>query len=449
MSESHLMSPLLKGVSYLSSSKRVYIQHLAKACASVPVRFTEDLQDVSGKTLFNRDELMQPTAVFRLMQIPFEKVLTPIVTFESDRNLSKDFQSLIEQDSLLLAIDDNHSIEKLLEPLIEVLLVYPVLIQHLFLMAIQLPQTYSRTLYCSILSVLMAKEMRLSKADMESVFLASLGHDLGMLFVEPAVLNKKDKLNAEDWFQIQQHLPMSVEILNAIGNFNSAAITAVQEHHERCDGTGYPYAKVESEISLLGQVLGLTDSLAAIYFNRFKNEGRSLRDAAAIIQLNQQAYMHRNYELVMAILKRGDMPLQKIINENSPALIEEFTRKNKFMATWFNLLSDCLLSVGFTHGDRKLHALQNVIIHVATTIRGSGIFYESDGRKIESSTQVATYDDSKNIENMMMLQQEFLFHLQRLNRMFQIYLDSNEEKNKDLETKLRVGFEKILGLLNG
>jgi hypothetical protein len=143
------------------------------------------------------------------------------------------------------------------------------------------------------------------------------------------------------------------------------------------------------------------------------------------------------------------MPLQKIINENSPALIEEFTRKNKFMATWFNLLSDCLLSVGFTHGDRKLHALQNVIIHVATTIRGSGIFYESDGRKIESSTQVATYDDSKNIENMMMLQQEFLFHLQRLNRMFQIYLDSNEEKNKDLETKLRVGFEKILGLLNG
>ncbi len=449
MSESHLMSPLLKGVSYLSSSKRVYIQHLAKACVSVPVRFTEDLQDVSGKTLFNRDEVMQPAAVFRLMQIPFEKVLTPFVTFESDRNLSKDFQSLIEQDSLLLAIDDNHSIEKLLEPLIDVLLAYPVLIQHLFLMAIQLPQTYSRTLYCSILSVLIAKEMRLSKPDMEAVFLASLGHDLGMLFVEPAVLNKKDKLNAEDWFQIQQHLPMSVEILNAIGNFNSAAITAVQEHHERCDGTGYPYAKVESEISLLGQVLGLTDSLAAIYFNRFKNEGRSLRDAAAIIQLNQQAYMHRNYELVMAILKRGDMPLQKVINENSPALIEEFAKKNKFMATWFNLLSDCLLSVGFTHGDRKLHALQNVIIHVATTIRGSGIFYESDDRKIESSMQLVTYDDSKNIENMMMLQQEFLFHLQRLNRMFQIYLDSNEEKNKDLETKLRVGFEKILDLLNG
>ena len=448
MSESHLMSPLLKGVSYLSSSKRVYIQHLAKASGTVSVRFTEDLFDASGKKLFGAGDLIQPDAVFRLMQIPFERILSPIVTFESERNLSKDFQSLIEQDSLLLAIDDNHSIEKLLEPLIDAVLAYPVLIQHLALMAIQLSQTYSRTLYSSILSVLIAKEMRLSKSDMESVFLASLGHDAGMLFVEPAVLNKKDKLNAEDWFQIQQHLPMSVEILNAINNFNSPAIIAVQEHHERCDGTGYPFAKVESEISLLGQILGLTDSLAAIYFNRFKTEGRSLRDAAAIIQLNQQAYMHRNYELVMAVLKRGDMPLQKVINDNSPALMEEFAQKNKFLAVWFNMLRDCLLSVGFTHGDRKLHALQNVIIHVATTIRGSGIFYESDDRKIESSMQVVTYDDSKNIENMMMLQQEFLFHLQRLNRMFQIYLDSNEEKNKQMEEKLRIGFEKILDLLN-
>lgn len=448
MSDSHLMSPLLQGVSYLSSSKKVYIQHLAKASDVVTIRFAEDFIDASGNIIFKANDAIQASAVFRLMQIPFEKILTPIVIFESQKNLSMDFRSLIEQDSLLLAIDDNHSLENLLQPLIDLLIDYPVIIQHLYLMAIQLPQTYLRTLYCCILSVLIAKEMRLSKADIETIFLASLGHDMGMLFVEPSVLTKSDKLNAEDWFQIQQHLPMSVEVLSAIGNFNQDAVMAVQEHHERCDGTGYPFAKVESEISLLGQILGLTDSLAAIYFNRFKKEGRSLRDAAMIIQLNQQAYMHRNYELVMAVLKRGDLPLKKVINENIPALMEEFSRKNKFMATWFNMLSDCLLSAGFTHGDRKLHALQNVVIHVSTTIRGSGIFYESDDKKIETSTQVVTYDDSKNIENMMMLQQEFLFHLQRLNRMFQIYLDSNEEKNKVMELKLRSGFEKILDFLN-
>jgi HD-GYP domain-containing protein (c-di-GMP phosphodiesterase class II) len=219
MSDSHLMSPLLQGVSYLSSSKRVYIQHLAKACALVPVRFAEDMADASGNIIFKQHDLMQASALFKLMQIPFEKILTPIVIFESEKNLATDFRLLIEQDSLLLAIDDNHSLENLLQPLMDLLIDYPVLIQHLTLMAIELPQTYSRTLYCCILSVLIAKEMRLSKADVETVFLASLGHDVGMLFVEPSVLTKSDKLNAEDWFQIQQHLPMSVEVLSAVNNF--------------------------------------------------------------------------------------------------------------------------------------------------------------------------------------------------------------------------------------
>jgi len=449
MNKSYLQSLSQEGVGYLSSCKRTYIQHLAKASEIVNIRITADIVDQSEKNLFRQDELIQPGLVFRLMQIPVEILVSLFVKVEREKSLFEDFQQLIQQDLLLSAIDENHSIEKLVSQLLEMLPAYPVLEQHLSLLAIQLPKTYLRTLYCSILSLLIAKEMRLTLLDIHTIFFASLSHDLGMLFVDPLVLNKKDKLSGDDWFQIQQHLPMSVELLRSIPKFPEQAITAVSEHHERCDGTGYPAAKVESEISLLGQILGLTDSLAAIYFNRFKNEGRSLRDAAAIIQLNQQAYLHRNYELVMAVLKRGEMPLKNVINENTPALMADFAQKNQFLANWFNLLRECLLSVGFTHGDRKLHALQNVIIHVATTIRGSGIFYESNGQKIESTTQLVPHDEAMNIENLMMLQQEFLFHLQRLNRMLQLYLDSNETKNKDIETKLRNGFDKILDLLNG
>jgi HD-GYP domain-containing protein (c-di-GMP phosphodiesterase class II) len=460
MSESHLLSSSLEGVGYLSSGKRVYMQHLVAASERVTIGLADNVLEVSGKLLFNRDELVQPGSLFRLMQIPTETALTHLFNVrgkESTDWLLNDFQQLIQDDPLLSAIDESVINEKVsldkkaalnecLVSCLSAVEAFPALQQHLTLLSLELPKTYWRTLYCALLSLLLAKEMHLTVADVNAIFLAALGHDLGMLMVNPLVLNKSEKLDADDWRQIQQHLPSSVVMLHRMPDFPESAVQAVLEHHERCDGTGYPSAKVESEISLLGQILGLTDSLAAIYFNRFKHEGRSLRDAAAIIQLNQQAYLHRSFELISAILKRGEMPIKNVIaNDNSAEFINQLTQKNQFLFQWFQLLSDCLLSLGFRHGDRQLHGLQNVIIHLATSVRGGGLF-EGPALRIESSTPVDVDEVAKQLESVAVMQQELLFHLQRLSRMIQIYLDSDEKKDLEIENKLRAGFEKVLAL---
>lgn len=453
MSESHLLSSSSEDVGYLSSGKRVYMQHLIAASERVTIGLADNVLDVSGKLLFNRDELVQPGSLFRLMQIPTEISITHLFNLRDKENsLLNDFQQLIQKDPLLSAMneaDDQLALNESLMSCLAAVDAFPALQQHLLLLALELPRTYSRTLYCALLSLLLAQEMRLTSADVNAIFLAALGHDVGMLMVNPFVLNKQEKLNADDWRQIQQHLPVSVAILRRISGFPESAVQAVLEHHERCDGTGYPSAKVESEISLLGQILGLTDSVAAIYFNRFKHEGRSLRDAAAIIQLNQQAYLHRSYELISAILIRGEMPVKNVIaNANYDEYINQLNQKNQFLLQWFQLLSDCLLSLGFRHGDRHLHGLQNVIIHLATSVKGGGLF-ESTSLRIESVTPVDKDELVKQLESTGVMQQELLFHLQRLSRMIQIYLDSDDKKDANIENKLRAGFEKVLALHQG
>lgn len=451
MSESYLLSPPNEGVSYLSSGKRVYMQHLATASQHVAIRIADDLLDVSGKILFERNELIQTGSVFRLIQIPAEKMLTQFVMIEPQDVgiwLFNDFHQLISDDPLLSAIDENHSFDDLIKPCVDAIIPFTALHQHLKLLSVQLPKTYLRTLYCSLMSLLIAKEMRLTTTEIQNIFLAALGHDIGMLIVNPAILNKQEKLEASDWVQIQQHLPASVTLLHALPGFPAESVQAVSEHHERCDGTGYPAAKVESEISLLGQILGLTDSLAAIYFNRFKHEGRSLRDAAAIIQLNAQAYLHRSFEIIFAVLKRGELPVKNVIaNNNSSEFIAQLNQKNTFLFQWFQLLSDCLLGVGFTHGDRHLHGLQNVIIHLSTSVRGGGLFNGGTQLQLESDKPQNPAELAAELESVSIMQQELLFHLQRLNRMLLIYLDSPDKKNPDIENKLRTGFEKVLGLL--
>jgi HD-GYP domain-containing protein (c-di-GMP phosphodiesterase class II) len=453
MSESYLLSPSSEGVGYLSSGKRVYMQHLVAASQRVSISLADNVLDLSGKLLLSRDELVQPGSLFRLMQIPTETAFARL--FEIDRPtdwLLKDFQQLIQDDPLLNAIDDSglgeqSAFNQNLKTCLSSVDLFPALLQHLNLLSLELPKTYSRTLYCALLSLLLAKEMRLTPTDVNNIFLAALAHDVGMLTINPAVLNKHEKLDADDWKQIQQHLPAGVAMLHKMPQFSDLALQAVMEHHERCDGTGYPSAKVESEISLLGQILGLTDSLAAIYFNRFKHEGRSLRDAAAIIQLNQQAYLHRSFELISAILKRGEMPVQNVVaNDNSADYINQLNQRNQFLFQWFELLSDCLLNLGFTHGDRQLHGLQNVIIHLATSVRGGGLFDGGTALRIESSVKPDAKELAKQFESVGVMQQELLFHLQRLSRMIQLYLDSDDNKQPELKKKLRAGFEKVLAL---
>jgi HD-GYP domain-containing protein (c-di-GMP phosphodiesterase class II) len=453
MSDSYLLSPSLEGVSYLSSGKRIYMQHLVTASERVEIRIADDLLDLSGKLLFERNELIRPESLFRLVKIPAEKILSHLFfidTKDADIWLLDDFRQLISNDVLLAAIDDIYPFEDLIKSCLSAIQPFSPLQQHLKLLALQLPQTYSRTLYCTLISTLVAREMRLTADDTQNIFLAALGHDIGMLMVNPSILNKKEKLEAEEWVQIQQHLPTSVTLLRGLPEFPADAIQAVSEHHERCDGTGYPAAKVESEISLLGQILGLTDSLAAIYFNRFKSEGRSLRDAAAIIKLNEQAYLHRSCELVYAILKRGELPVKNVVaNNNSAEFIQQLNQKNQFLLHWFQLLSDCLLGVGFTHGDRHLHGLQNVIIHLSTSVRGGGLFNGGTQLQIESDSPEDPIELAGKLESVVIMQQELLFHLQRLNRMIFIYLDSPDPKKPDIENKLRQGFDKVLVLLKG
>ena len=449
MSESNLLSPLVEGVSHLSSGRRVYMQHLVNASQRVEIRIADDLLDVSGKLLLARDELIQPGLIFRLNQIPVEKISSAFFSLLiDDQWLRDDFRQLINHDPLLSAIDEKQALMDIISPWLDLAIRFSNLKHNLQLLSLELPQTYSRTLYCALLTLLVAREMRLTQAEIEQAFLAALGHDLGMLMVNPGVLLKQEKLEAEDWVQIQQHLPVSVALLSAIPNFPFESTLAVLEHHERCDGTGYPSAKVESEISLLGQILGLTDSLAAIYFNRFKHEGRSLRDAARIIQLNEQAYLHRSFELIFAILKRAELPVSQVVaNDNSAEFIQDLNQKNQFLLRWFNLLSECLLGVGFTHGDRHLHGLQNVIIHLATSVRGGGLFDGGTDLRLEFDKPQDANELANQLESVVIMQQELLFHLQRLNRMTQIYLDSTDKKDPAIENKLRAGFEKVLGLL--
>jgi hypothetical protein len=300
-----------------------------------------------------------------------------------------------------------------------------------------MPDTYSRSLYCAWLAMLIAKEMRLPKQDINAVFLAALTHDIGLLHLDPDIIHKQSALTAEEWRQIQAHVVIAQKILGSIRGLAPEVGLAVLEHHERCDGTGYPSGKVESELTLLGQIIALADSVIAVYHNRFKPQGRSWRDVIPVIQMNNQAYFYRNYEVLVTILRRSELPQFGVVyGDEMPDFIEKFIARKSDMKARFTRFEKLLLSFGFTHGDRKLHALQNVFFHIATAINGSGIFQDNYAIWLQQVKHQCLTQAYREVEDAYLMLEEVSFHLVRLHRMIQIYVNAGSCKHTHIQQAL-------------
>ncbi|ACO03551.1 MAG TPA: HD domain-containing protein [Persephonella sp.] len=120
-------------------------------------------------------------------------------------------------------------------------------------------------LYCEIL----AREAGLDEEDVELVKLAAPMHDIGKVGIPDRVLLKPGKLNDEEWEIMKKHTIYGYEILKG-GDSRLLQIAAdiAIEHHERWDGTGYPFGKKGEEISIYGRMTSISDVFDALTSDR-------------------------------------------------------------------------------------------------------------------------------------------------------------------------------------
>lgn len=416
-----------------------YSAHLAKLNESRHVIANENIYNDRGTLLVKKGNAITPAASRAIAQFKLIKPLQDSITIENEisaKELMQNFSALLIKDNILQAIHTRCEIHLLLELQCLHYETLPMLKQKITVMSERMGETFERTLSSTWLSLLIAKEMHLPPTDITNIFLAALAHDIGMLHISPLTLEKKEQLNAEEWRQIQAHVVIGKTILAAIPNIPPAVCLAVLEHHERCDGTGYPFGKVESELSLDGQIIALADSVIAVYFNRFEPEGRGWRDVIPVIQMNNHAFLYRNYEVLITILRHSELPSTRAVDDDE---MQEFIRniivKNLQVKHWFNEVKEFMMLIGYSHGDRKLHALQNVMLHVATSANASGIFQEGFIECLEQIQNERLKDSYRHVEDIYLMQEEIIFHLHRLHRMVQTYLSSEGRKNvviKDL-----------------
>jgi len=131
-------------------------------------------------------------------------------------------------------------------------------------------QGHSRAVALQAGSIALA--LGLSEAEVESVRVAGLLHDVGTIAVPDSIVEKSGALTEEEFAIIKTHCDRGVEILQPMEHLGDS-IRFIHEHHERLNGSGYPNARRGDEISLGGQIVGIAEAWVAILESRAYRSG--------------------------------------------------------------------------------------------------------------------------------------------------------------------------------
>jgi HD-GYP domain-containing protein (c-di-GMP phosphodiesterase class II) len=102
---------------------------------------------------------------------------------------------------------------------------------------------------------------------METVQLSALLHDIGKIGIRDNVLNKPDKLTAEEFEVMKTHVMIGASIIKPVHGLTHLG-DGILYHHERHDGNGYPHGLKGKEIPIIGRIVNVADSYDTIVTSR-------------------------------------------------------------------------------------------------------------------------------------------------------------------------------------
>jgi putative nucleotidyltransferase with HDIG domain len=144
------------------------------------------------------------------------------------------------------------------------------------------PYTYNHSIRVAAAARFIARQLGVDADEERRIHRAGLLHDIGKLGVSSLILNKSGPLDARERHEVETHPRHSLSILTRVAAFGSFAWTA-SVHHERLDGSGYPWRLKASQLDEPARLLAVADVYDALISDRPYRAGMSHEAALDIL----------------------------------------------------------------------------------------------------------------------------------------------------------------------
>ena len=177
----------------------------------------------------------------------------------------------------------------------------------------------SHNLRVAHLCVHIGREMSMSASELRILARAGLMHDIGKLHIPEAVLGKHSALDDGEWALMRAHPEMGLTLIDRASQ-SSREVLAVLYHHERLDGSGYPYGLKSEAIPIEARIVAVADTYDALTSDRPYRKATS--DAEARRVMIEEAGRRLDSRAVSALFGALDRKAEPW--ERGPALAVAF-----------------------------------------------------------------------------------------------------------------------------
>ncbi len=217
---------------------------------------------------------------------------------------------------------------------------------------------YSHALNCTLLAAAFGRQMGLPEEQLMKVASGGLLLDIGKTQLPINLLTQPGPLLPEQVELVRRHVDFSMEMLSKSNNRSPEIVEMVGSHHERVDGSGYPYGLLGAEIPLFGRIAAIIDSYDAMISHR------PYRNAISRHAALQQLYSARDRLFQSELIERfiqciGAYPTGSLVelSTGEVAIVQAQNRTRQLLPRLLLLTTpDKRLAAGFRELDLLVEA---------------------------------------------------------------------------------------------
>lgn len=131
------------------------------------------------------------------------------------------------------------------------------------------------------LCVQIGRQLAMTTTELRVLARAGLLHDIGKLAIPDQILDKRSALDAAEWTLMRTHPELGLSLLGQ--GRSRREMLAVLYHHERLDGSGYPYGLNSASIPIEARIVAVADTYDALTSDRPYRKARSVQEARRVV----------------------------------------------------------------------------------------------------------------------------------------------------------------------
>jgi uncharacterized domain HDIG len=254
------------------------------------LNYIERLKKANIQCIYIEDELsegLEPT-----------NVVSDELKIRSVSAVKTVFKDISERKGNNYNVKDINSIKNVVDEMMRVIYDNPETLYHMTELMGTDMYTYNHSAEVAVLSMLVAKRMKLSENFIQKIGVGAILHDIGKMQIPGEVLNKVNSLEKEEVKLVKEHVQFGYDMLKDNDFISPISRQIVLLHHEKLNGEGYPYHLSGDQIPIHVRIVTMCDIFNAISSNRaYKDrlnadEALELIRTEAVYELDRDIYYH-------------------------------------------------------------------------------------------------------------------------------------------------------------